>query len=121
MKFLHRIQFNKTGILFSITEQIPAKKDESGQSCCVDESPQDKKSIQRHSLPNRIKPKLDSSAFSADNESSVYAFEAETDSPPVNRPFRRRSKTLSRSDEEDSTSIGSASNPISVHVISTSN
>ena len=89
----------------------------------MDESSQDRKSAQRRSLLGRLADsslsKLDSSAFSADNESSVYAFEAETDSPPVNRPFRRRSKTLSRSDEEDSTSVGSASNPISVHVIRT--
>ncbi|XP_034254210.1 mucin-16 isoform X2 [Thrips palmi] len=79
-----------------------------------------RKSQQRRSLLNKVaeqaNSKLDSNAFSAVNESSVYAFEAETDTPPINRPFRRRSKASSRSDEEDSVSLGSTTHPNTVHV-----
>ncbi|KAE8746090.1 hypothetical protein FOCC_FOCC007214 [Frankliniella occidentalis] len=97
------------------------KQDEGAESSSTDETSQEKKLAQRKSLLGRIPDpstnlKLDSAAFSADNESSVYAFEAETDTPPVSQPFRRRSKTLSRSDEEDSTSVGSISHPLTVQV-----
>lgn len=39
------------------------------------------------------KPVTSTSAFSPENESSVYAFETETEAP-VNTPFRRRVKDI---------------------------
>ncbi|GLH11559.1 Lysine-specific demethylase lid, partial [Gryllus bimaculatus] len=73
----------------------------------------EKKSIfqQRRSFPHKVKERKDltpsANAFSPENESSVYAFETEPDSPPISTPFRRRARdsrtsstTTSKSEED---------------------
>lgn len=111
------ISFHLYFILFPGKKQ--GDKEECNPANFTDQSAHQRKSAQRRSILGKatdsghFKP---GKAFSAENESSVYAFQAETDAPPVSQPFRRRSKTLSRSDEEDSTSMGSVSNQVAVHV-----
>lgn len=61
---------------------------------------------QRRLIINKTKEKIpNTSAFSPDNESSVYAFEAEIEMPPVNTPFRRNcrrpSSTATSKSEDD--------------------
>lgn len=61
---------------------------------------------QRRLIINKTKEKTpNASAFSPDNESSVYAFEAEIEMPPVNTPFRRNcrrpSSTATSKSEDD--------------------
>ncbi|KAK3912774.1 Protein Jumonji [Frankliniella fusca] len=107
-------------VLFGQNHGKQSKKKGEG-TVVTDEISHETKLTQRKSLLGRASDpstnlKLDNTAFSAVNESSVYAFEAETDTPAVSQPFRRMSKTLSRSDEEDSTSVGSITHPLTVHV-----
>lgn len=83
------------------------KKESSNVKISPPESaikPSERKMIFQNSRRARKVPNPNSQAFSANNESSVYAFEADTEMP-INTPFRSQirrpsSTTTSRSEEE---------------------
>ncbi|XP_024084239.1 uncharacterized protein LOC106674103 [Cimex lectularius] len=56
------------------------------------------------STPKQLSVSKSPSAFSADNERSVYAFEPDLPPPTLNKPFRRRGSRVKSSDDESPSS-----------------
>jgi len=113
---------------FNVASTPSTGREESQSSSSNDEvlSVEKKTSVNRRSFLHRMNERKDptpsANAFSASNESSVYAFEADPELPPVSKIFRRRSKA-SRSEEdltrlsvEEDSSGASTSTSIAVQV-----
>ncbi|CAG2057264.1 unnamed protein product [Timema podura] len=91
-----------------------------------DKSPERKSIFHQRRFAHKLKERKDftpsASAFSPENESSVYAFEMESELPPINTPFRRRARdsrtsstNTSKSEEDLSKSLDDESPPPSTY------
>ncbi|XP_047114096.1 uncharacterized protein LOC124794633 [Schistocerca piceifrons] len=103
-----------------IAGKVPTPMKSPGHK--IQPSPE-KKSIfqQRRSFSHKVKARKElvpsANAFSPENESSVYAFESDSELPPLSTPFRRNtrdsrtSSTTTSKSEEDLTKLGETDVP----------
>lgn len=92
---------SKDTVLAEDTSDTVSKSDQNSTDGSVEKkSPTEKKIFQlRKSFIPKVKRKLvipNANAFSPENESSVYAFESDTEIP-INTPFRRKMKDTTKS------------------------
>nr|CAD7432382.1 unnamed protein product [Timema monikensis] len=84
-----------------------------------DKSPEKKSIFHQRRFAHKVKERTDftpsASAFSPENESSVYAFEMESELPPINTPFRRRARDSRTSSTNTSKSEEDESPPPSIY------
>lgn len=94
-------KISKDTVLAEDTSDTVSKSDQNSTDGSVEKkSPMEKKIFQpRKSFIPKVKRKLvipNANAFSPENESSVYAFESDTEIP-INTPFRRKMKDTTKS------------------------